>query len=75
MITKQIMFSEFQLQFVFYQARWRSGKTLDSHSGGPGSDQSDWGSFVFFFSHEGKCWGWMFIITIHLVIINHLHIS
>ena len=42
------------------RARWLHGNTRDSHSGGPGSnpgaDQPDWGFFVIFLSHQGKCW-------------------
>ena len=41
------------------RARWLRGNARDSHSGGRGFKSRylpDWGFFVVFLNHQGKCW-------------------
>ena len=62
-----------------YRARWLRGNARDSHSGGPGFKsrcRPTWlGLFRGFPQSSRQMLGWIFITTIHLIIIHQFHIS
>ena len=72
------LYSTFEAQLIrYYGVRWRSCNTLDLYSGGPGFKSRGHLVRLGFFrglpqsSRQMLCW--IFITTIHLTIIHHIH--